>query len=229
MRDTSALPHRSQTMRRGLDCPCKSTRSSRYAFSIRLASGNFSRLPASTPAIPVANPFRISSLAALHRMLHGRRTIHAARNKKQPRFLSSLIAEFQEIPLFLRHSLSTVAGLSGSLSARCVLDRGQDGFAPSVSEGRRFRVREPAPQDSRFLETKVPVGPAPLHPPAAGWNLPLGGVQPRRQHSHRAPVCGRLFSSADASEWRRCGSGWRGHGALPPASITVFCALLGSS
>jgi hypothetical protein len=35
----------------------------------------------------------------------------ATRNKKQPRFLSSLIAEFQEIPLFLRHSLSTVAGL----------------------------------------------------------------------------------------------------------------------
>jgi hypothetical protein len=36
---------------------------------------------------------------------------HAARNKKQPRFLSPLIVEFQEIPLFLRHSLSTVAGL----------------------------------------------------------------------------------------------------------------------
>jgi hypothetical protein len=35
----------------------------------------------------------------------------SARNKKQPRFLSPLIAEFQEIPLFLRHSLSTVAGL----------------------------------------------------------------------------------------------------------------------
>jgi hypothetical protein len=36
---------------------------------------------------------------------------HAARNIKQPRFLSPLIIEFQEIPLFLRHSLSTVAGL----------------------------------------------------------------------------------------------------------------------
>ncbi|MGC0778021.1 MAG: hypothetical protein WCD68_12510, partial [Candidatus Acidiferrum sp.] len=44
---------------------------------------------------------------------------HAARNKKQPRFLSPLIVEFQEIPLFLRHSLSTVAGLS-DLSLRDV-------------------------------------------------------------------------------------------------------------
>ncbi len=37
----------------------------------------------------------------------------SARDKKNPGFLSSLIAEFQEIPLFLRHSLSTVAGLPG--------------------------------------------------------------------------------------------------------------------
>jgi hypothetical protein len=42
-----------------------------------------------------------------------------AGNKKQPGFLSSLIAEFHEIPLFLRHSLSTVAGLS-RLSVRDV-------------------------------------------------------------------------------------------------------------
>jgi hypothetical protein len=42
-----------------------------------------------------------------------------ARDKKQPAFLSSLIAEFQEIPLFLRHALSTVAGLPG-LSVRDV-------------------------------------------------------------------------------------------------------------
>lgn len=40
-------------------------------------------------------------------------------NKKQPGFLSPLIAEFQEIPLFLRHSLSTVAGLP-ALSLRDV-------------------------------------------------------------------------------------------------------------
>jgi hypothetical protein len=32
---------------------------------------------------------------------------------KQPRFLSSLLAEFREIPLFLRHSLSTLSGLPG--------------------------------------------------------------------------------------------------------------------
>jgi hypothetical protein len=32
---------------------------------------------------------------------------------KQPRFLSSLLAEFREIPLFLRHSLATVSGLPG--------------------------------------------------------------------------------------------------------------------
>lgn len=44
---------------------------------------------------------------------------HAARNRKQPSFLSSLIAEFQEIPLFLRHSLSTIAGLP-ALSLRDV-------------------------------------------------------------------------------------------------------------
>ncbi len=43
----------------------------------------------------------------------------AARNKKQPGFLSSLVAEFQEIPLFLRHSLSTAVGLPG-LSVRDV-------------------------------------------------------------------------------------------------------------
>jgi hypothetical protein len=43
----------------------------------------------------------------------------AARNKKQPGFLSPLLAEFQEIPLFLRSALSTVAGLS-SLSVRDV-------------------------------------------------------------------------------------------------------------
>jgi hypothetical protein len=43
----------------------------------------------------------------------------AARDKKQPGFLSSLIAEFREIPLFLRHSLSTVVGLPG-LSVRDV-------------------------------------------------------------------------------------------------------------
>jgi hypothetical protein len=38
-------------------------------------------------------------------------------DKEREGFLSSLVAEFQEIPLFLRHSLSTVAGLSG-LSVR---------------------------------------------------------------------------------------------------------------
>lgn len=43
----------------------------------------------------------------------------SARNKKQPHFLSPLIAEFQEIPLFLRHSLSMVAGLP-ALSLRDV-------------------------------------------------------------------------------------------------------------
>jgi hypothetical protein len=43
----------------------------------------------------------------------------AASNTKQPNFLASLIAEFQEIPLFLRHSLSTITGLSG-LSVRDV-------------------------------------------------------------------------------------------------------------
>jgi hypothetical protein len=43
----------------------------------------------------------------------------ATRNKKQPGFLSALLAEFQEIPLFLRSALSTVAGLSG-LSVRDV-------------------------------------------------------------------------------------------------------------
>jgi hypothetical protein len=42
-----------------------------------------------------------------------------ARNRKQPGFLSSLIAEFQEFPVFLRHSLSTVTGLPG-LSLRDV-------------------------------------------------------------------------------------------------------------
>jgi len=35
-----------------------------------------------------------------------------AENKKQPGFLSSLVAQVQEIPLFLRHSLSRVVGLS---------------------------------------------------------------------------------------------------------------------
>jgi hypothetical protein len=43
----------------------------------------------------------------------------AATDDKQPRFLSSLIGEFQEIPLFLRHALSTAAGLP-SLSMRDV-------------------------------------------------------------------------------------------------------------
>ena len=37
----------------------------------------------------------------------------AATSEKQPRFLASLISELQEIPLFLRRSLSTAAGLSG--------------------------------------------------------------------------------------------------------------------
>jgi hypothetical protein len=43
----------------------------------------------------------------------------AAGNRKHFRFLPSLVAEFQEIPFFLRHSLPTVAGLPG-LSSRDV-------------------------------------------------------------------------------------------------------------
>ena len=46
-------------------------------------------------------------------------SVPGVRNKTQSGFLSSLIAEFEEIPLFLRHSLSTVAGLAG-LSVRDV-------------------------------------------------------------------------------------------------------------
>lgn len=68
------------------------------------------------------------------------------RNEKQPGFLSSLIAEFQEIPLFLRHSLSTVAGLP-ALSARWVLDRGRTASlhpylkdAILVSVNRRLKI-----------------------------------------------------------------------------------------
>jgi hypothetical protein len=60
-------------------------------------------------------------------VLVGRRTMDSlqvkteasATNEKQPGFLSSLIAQFQEIPFFLRHSLSSFAGLS-SLSIRDV-------------------------------------------------------------------------------------------------------------
>jgi hypothetical protein len=82
-------------------------------FSELLAAAGFDTAEAGRESMPddlvgraTPDPARASNAAA-------------AGNKKQLRFLSSLVAEFQELPFFLRHSLSAIAGLPG-LSSRDV-------------------------------------------------------------------------------------------------------------
>ena len=145
----------------------------------------------------------------------------SARNKKQPRFLSPLIVEFQEIPLFLRHSLSTVAGLP-DLSLRDVFWTG----------GRTVSLH-PYLKDAVFVSVNRRLKNPVFFKRKPLWEQPLY-ILLLRDGTYLVAGCSLEestlvvhpfadgFSVRNASEWSRCGSGWRGHGALPPAEDDRF-------